>query len=234
MTEEDYTVLWAEDNQDLREIGSIYLQRFGLSVVEAADGEEAYQEFMDREEIDGIISDYNMPGMDGLELLEEIRLEDSEIPFILFTGKGGEEVAEDAMSMDVSDYQQKSSGVDQYHVLANRMEHEIERLEAMEEACRWREDAESFPIGLAKTDSEGCITYINLAMEDMTGLKKGSAEGLEFSDIEGYEFYTEMLEEDPDDVRVEESNFQDAEIEQSVVPVNDGERYILTARILEP
>ena len=56
---------------------------------------------------DAVISDFQMPGMDGIEFLKNIRSKFSDLPFILFTGKGREEVAVQAIENDVDFYIQK-------------------------------------------------------------------------------------------------------------------------------
>ena len=56
---------------------------------------------------DCVVSDYNMPRMDGIEFLETVRDTHAELPFILFTGKGSEDVASDALRADATDYIQK-------------------------------------------------------------------------------------------------------------------------------
>jgi len=57
--------------------------------------------------IDAIISDYQMPGTDGIEFLKKIRASGNNIPFILFTGKGREEVVIEAINNGVDFYLQK-------------------------------------------------------------------------------------------------------------------------------
>ncbi|WP_255169925.1 PAS domain-containing response regulator [Natrononativus amylolyticus] len=81
-------------------------------------------ETIDAGHVDCIVSDYNMPAIDGLELLTEVRNRESELPFILFTGRGSEEIASEAISAGVTDYIQKG-GLDQFAVLANRIEHAV-------------------------------------------------------------------------------------------------------------
>lgn len=71
--------------------------------------------------IDCIVSDYEMPEMDGLTFLRAVREDHPHLPFILFTGKGSEEVASKAISAGVTDYLQKGSGSEQYQLLANRI-----------------------------------------------------------------------------------------------------------------
>jgi len=79
------------------------------------------------EDLDCVVSDHDMPTMTGIELLESVRDEYPDLPFILFTGKGSEEVASDAISAGVTDYLQKESGTDQYALLANRIKNAVER-----------------------------------------------------------------------------------------------------------
>ncbi len=79
---------------------------------------------------DCVVSDYDMPERDGLDFLEALREDAPDLPFILFTGEGSEEVASDAISAGVTDYLQKEQGTGQYTVLANRIEHAVEERRA--------------------------------------------------------------------------------------------------------
>ena len=56
---------------------------------------------------DIVISDYEMPQKDGLEFLKELREQKNEIPFILFTGRGREEVAIKALNLGADGYHNK-------------------------------------------------------------------------------------------------------------------------------
>jgi PAS domain S-box-containing protein len=76
--------------------------------------------------VDCVVSDYDMPGTDGIEFLRRVRERHGDLPFILFTGKGSEAVASDAVSAGVTDYLQKGPGTDQYALLANRVVNAVE------------------------------------------------------------------------------------------------------------
>jgi len=89
-------------------------------------------------DIDCIVSDHDMPGMNGIEFLEAVRKCDTEIPFILFTGKGSEEVASKAVSAAATDYLQKGGGTEQYTLLAHRVENAVEGYRSRQ-AARTRE-----------------------------------------------------------------------------------------------
>ena len=119
-------VLLVDDDPDLATITATYLQREDDQfTVETAIGAEAALERLD-DGIDCVVSDYEMPEKNGIELLEAVRETYPDLPFILYTGRGSEEIASDAISAGVTDYLQKERGSGQYAVLANRIENAVE------------------------------------------------------------------------------------------------------------
>ncbi|AFZ72856.1 bacterio-opsin activator domain-containing protein [Natronobacterium gregoryi] len=77
--------------------------------------------------VDCIVSDYAMPRMTGLELLEQVRAVDPDLPFILFTGRGSEAVASEAIDAGVTQYLQKRAESEQYAVLAAEIVNAVEQ-----------------------------------------------------------------------------------------------------------
>ena len=119
-------VLHVDDESGMRETTSMWLERVNERfAVRTADSAEAALDRVDEEPIDCVVSDYDMPGTNGLELLEAVRNRHPDLPFILFTGKGSEEIASEAISAGVTDYLQKEVGTDQYTLLANRIERAV-------------------------------------------------------------------------------------------------------------
>ncbi len=82
------------------------------------------------DDTDCVVSDYEMPGRDGLEFLESVRADYPDLPFVLFTGKGSEEVASEAISAGVTDYMRKQPGSERFELLANRIENAVEAFRA--------------------------------------------------------------------------------------------------------
>jgi signal transduction histidine kinase len=80
----DITLLYVEDNTELRiEVSEIFLPFF-KNIIVAIDGEDGLQKY-NNNNIDLVISDIYMPKMNGLEMSEEIRRENKEIPIVLFS-----------------------------------------------------------------------------------------------------------------------------------------------------
>ncbi len=115
-------ILHVEDDPDLAELTSMFLEREDerFSVFGAQNADEG-RERLAAEEFDCVVSDYDMPGESGIEFLRSVREDYPDLPFILFTGKGSEAVASEAISAGVTDYLQKETGSEQYELLANRI-----------------------------------------------------------------------------------------------------------------
>ncbi|OAQ53344.1 hypothetical protein HTG_07645 [Natrinema mahii] len=116
------TVLVVDNEPGFADLAGEMLERERESIVAeaATNGREAL-EFIERGTVDCIVSDYEMPEMTGLELLERVREDDPALPFILFTGRGSEEIASEAIAAGVTQYLQKESGKKQYALLANQI-----------------------------------------------------------------------------------------------------------------
>ncbi|WP_135830301.1 response regulator [Halorussus halobius] len=120
-------VLHVEDNDFFARVtASVLGDEYDIDVVRAADGDAALGA-LERERFDCIVSDYRMPGMDGLELFDAVRDAGRELPFILLTGGGNERIASEAITAGVTDYLTKSDDEKQFAMLANRIDNAITR-----------------------------------------------------------------------------------------------------------
>jgi PAS domain S-box-containing protein len=100
-------VLYVDDEPDLLDIGKEFLEKSGDFIVTTALSATEAIRLLEQEKFDAIISDYQMPGMDGIRYLVEVRTRFGPIPFILFTGRGREEVVIQAINSGADFYLQK-------------------------------------------------------------------------------------------------------------------------------
>jgi PAS domain S-box-containing protein len=121
-------VLHVDDDAAFASTTATFLERESerFDVETAPSGAAALDRLADAE-YDCVVSDYQMPGRNGLELLRAVRADDPDLPFLLFTGEGSESIASEAISAGVTDYLRKGTGTDQYALLANKIENAVER-----------------------------------------------------------------------------------------------------------
>jgi two-component system, NtrC family, response regulator AtoC len=97
------TILAVDDEPNMLRLLEISLKQAGYKPVLARDGKEALQ-IVKNQTIDLVVSDLHMPGMNGLDLLKNIRLENEGLPFIMVTAQGEINTAVEAMKFGASDY----------------------------------------------------------------------------------------------------------------------------------
>ena len=110
-------ILHIDDEPVDLEITRIFLNRISkdnFDIKSVLSAEEALTK-LESDHFDVVIADYQMPEMDGIEFLNALRRSKNDtirqIPFILFTGKGGVEVAEKALSKGANRYIAKDGGI---------------------------------------------------------------------------------------------------------------------------
>jgi DNA-binding NtrC family response regulator len=100
------TILVADDSEIARRGLAHLLRRNGFNCIEACDGREAL-ELLEQERVDLLLSDQQMPRMDGLALLNEVKARHDGIPFILLTGHGSVNDAVASIKRGADDYIEK-------------------------------------------------------------------------------------------------------------------------------
>src|SRR5262245_41995480 len=99
-------VLFVDDEAAIRDVMETELPRRGHKVTVCADGAAALAA-LDEDAFDCVISDINMPGMDGFELSRKIRAARPELPVMLMTGRSTEEYMLAALREGLFDYLKK-------------------------------------------------------------------------------------------------------------------------------
>jgi len=102
-----YSILYVDDEQDLLEIAKLFLESSQEFSVNTEDSAEKGLQLLKQQRFDAIISDFQMPAMNGIDFLKTVRSTLGNIPFIIFTGRGREEVVIEALNYGADFYLQK-------------------------------------------------------------------------------------------------------------------------------
>jgi PAS domain S-box-containing protein len=122
-----YKILHVDDSRDDYILASRQLKKISREIeIDWADSGGSALELIEKNDYNCILSDFQMPGMDGLTLLKELRSQGRKIPFIFFTGQGNEEIAARALRRGADDYYTKEVGFAHYDRLYNSIKRSIE------------------------------------------------------------------------------------------------------------
>ena len=160
-------ILHVDDEIDFAEMATAFVEREDdrFETETAGSASDGLTHLADST-FDCVISDYDMPHQNGIEFLKSVREDHPELPFILYTGKGSEEVASDAISAGATDYIQKERGTDHFSVLAKRIKTLVDRTRAKRHRQQLTKAIETAREGIGITDSDGYHTAVNQAYAD--------------------------------------------------------------------
>ena len=175
------TVLYVDDEPDLLDLGKVFLESTGEFVVDTCLSGEETLETLRTHSYDAIISDYQMPGIDGLVLLKTVREQYGNIPFILFTGRGREAVVIEAINLGADFYLQKGGDPQaQFAELAHKIKMAVGRRQA-ETALRERDAqlmslSDNLPSGVIyqmvmDPEGKGRFVYVSAGVETLHEVK---------------------------------------------------------------
>jgi len=181
-------VLHVDDDAGFLKAAKQILELQGAFEVETASSVEEAQEKMKQETFDVVVSDYVMSGKSGLDFLKELRHSGNDIPFIMFTGKGREEVAIKALNLGADRYLNKTGHPETvYGELAYSIRKSVKTKQA-EEAVR--ENQQKFerlfmsnPEAADYLDPNFNILNINPRFEQLFGYSLDEIEGKRINDV---------------------------------------------------
>jgi PAS domain S-box-containing protein len=181
-------VLYVDDEPELLALGRLFLEKDGKNTVETAESIAEGLKKLQAGHFDVIISDYLMPESDGIEFLRQVRVEFGNIPFILFTGKGREEVVIEAINLGVTYYLQKGSDpASRFSELNRKIEVAVRRGKTEDATSdRTGELDQFFTLALdllCIADTDGYFRRLNPAWETILGWHIHELEGKRFLDL---------------------------------------------------
>ena len=190
-----YTILLVDDEPILLRAAKGFLEKYsGFRCETCTSGPEALDRIQ-AASYDAVVSDFEMPGMNGIDLLKAIRETLPDLPFILFTGRGREEVAIEALNSGADFYVQKGGDIEaQFADLSHKIRHAAEKAQsarqlrdlnrALEgEKERLRVTLRSIGDGVIVTDTEGVVVSLNRVAEELCGWKSKAAAGHPLTDV---------------------------------------------------
>ncbi|MDB2269774.1 hybrid sensor histidine kinase/response regulator [Halorubrum ezzemoulense DSM 17463] len=162
-------VLHVDDDPSVLDLTEAYLEREidSVAVTSVTDPETALDR-LDEAAFDCVVSDYDMPAMDGLEFFDVFSDRHGETPFVLYTGKGSEEIASQALNAGVTGYFQKG-GPEQLRRLANRVDQAVEEHRTKEIAERYSTVIEALGYPVYVVDETGVFRFVNEPFAELTG-----------------------------------------------------------------
>ncbi|WP_165074696.1 PAS domain S-box protein [Methanogenium sp. MK-MG] len=168
------SLLYVDDEPALLELSKLYLEHSGtFTVITATSAAEAIR-ILAEEPFDAIISDYEMPDMNGIEFLKYLRGEGNAIPFLIFTGRGRKDVVIEALNNGADFYIQKGGDPrSQFAELINKIKYAVSHRRA-EEALRRSEEryrfiADNVADNIWMFDMEFNLTYVSPSGKKMRG-----------------------------------------------------------------
>ena len=219
MKGEDSTIsiLYVDDEPMLLDVGKLYIERSGNFSVSTAEDAKAGLNLLNEQSFDCIISDYQMPGMDGIEFLQEFRKNDINTPFIIFTGRGREEVVINAINSGADFYVQKggdpkSQFTDLLHKVRRSVSSSGYEKKLVHSEKKYRDLVEFSPNFIYSYDSENRFKTANQSLCEFLGVSEEDIVGKSYEELgfpeDTYKYLYKLHEEvyrTKDAVRAESS-----------------------------
>jgi len=171
------TVLFVDDEPVLRDVSKRFLEREKDLEVETCPSAKEALALLQKRRFDVIVSDYEMPVVDGIEFLKLLRGQGNTTPFIIFSGKGREEVVIDALNNGADFYIQKGGDPKaQFVELKNQIQHIDQRKRAeaalMQSEARYRLITDNMSDSVWLMDKKFHLTFISPSAERKRGFSQ--------------------------------------------------------------
>jgi PAS domain S-box-containing protein len=182
-------VLLIDDEPQILELTKFFLEREGKFEAETALSGRIALDMMVHRTYDAVVSDYQMPELDGLELLKILRAQGNDVPFVLFTGRGREDVAIDALNNGADYYIQKggdpkSQFAELAHMIGQSVQQRRAERELRKSEERYKLIFETTGTAMAVVDEDGTMMLVNTEFEKLLSYSREELEGkMRYNDL---------------------------------------------------
>lgn len=181
-------ILLVDDQEDLLEITRLFLEKGGDISVETSNSPIKALELVQEKKYDAIVSDYEMPKMDGIEFLKTIKKIGIEKPFIIFTGRSREDVVIEALNSGADFYLQKGSEPKIQFAELRNMIHQAVMRKRVEEALiqsetNYKTLVECTCDSIYMVDKNGRYLFLNSHHKDRLGITDDDYQKHRYEDL---------------------------------------------------
>jgi PAS domain S-box-containing protein len=193
----DMVLLYVEDNDDAREMFQIILEMFFDTIHTARDGYEGLETFKSHS-IDLVITDINMPRLNGLKMIEQIRKIQENIPILVLTAYNEESYLMESIRLNVDGYLLKPVDTDNMTVMLDKivmLRHYQRQTQKNLLFLKAYQEAADQSSSVSRMDTGGIITYVNDSFCELSGYERDLLIGQHHSVVRHPDTPLEVTEE---------------------------------------
>ena len=185
-------LLLVDDQEELLDITRIFLEKGGDIIVDTSTSALSAIEMLKDNKYDAIVSDYEMPQMDGIDFLRTIKRLGLEKPFIIFTGRSREDIVIEALNSGADFYLQKGSEPKVQFAELRNMIHQAVMRKRVEEALiqsetNYKTLVESTQDSIYMVDKRGRYLFINSHHQERLGITGQECQKYYYDDLHNEE-----------------------------------------------
>ncbi len=168
------TLLYVEDNADAREMSQMIFQNLFDTIIIAEDGEKGFKKFQNNK-IDIVITDINMPKLNGLDMCRKIRELDNDIPLVILSAHNEENFFIESIEIGINGYLLKPIDLEQLLKLLSQITQKYQYKNEAEKnlnLLQTYQRATNLSSIVSKTNTKGIITFVNDQFCEISGYTK--------------------------------------------------------------
>ena len=181
-------LLYVEDNSDARESTLMILNEFFEHITIAEDGQDGFEKFKENN-IDLIITDINMPRLDGLGMIAKIRELDSKVSILVLSAYNESGFFMESIKLDVDGYLLKPVDMQQFLAMLDKVTQKIKLAQEVQTTTnllnQYKEITDKSSI-ISIVDTNNTITYVNDAFCQICGCTQNELIGVDYDSILRY------------------------------------------------